>query len=330
MFSLGYTQVQNPLQYTGRMNNTHPVILISGSSGMVGRNLIEHPESNKYNILTPTSKELDLLDYSAVRCYFQNMKPDIIIHAAGRVGGIQANMAHPVDFLVQNWDMGRNLLIAARESGVKNLLNLGSSCMYPRDAENPLKETMVLKGELESTNEGYALAKVSVARLAQYLCQEDGTLQYKTLIPCNLYGRWDKFDPSHSHLVPAIIVKVHQAMEKSDEFVEIWGDGLARREFMYAGEVADAIWYCVQNLNKLPQNTNIGIGQDYSIMDYYTAVAAVCGYKGSFKYDLSRPVGMKQKLVDTKILNDLGWRSKQSLIQGIEKTVEFYRKEIFK
>ena len=309
---------------------TKSIVLITGAHGMVGKNLGEHPSSKGYTLLTPAHKELDLLDHASVLTFMRKYQPSLVIHAAGKVGGIQANMANPVNFLVQNWDMGRNVLMSAHSCGVKHLINLGSSCMYPRHAENPLKETTILQGELEPTNEGYALAKISVARLAEYINRENQGFTYKTLTPCNLYGRWDKFGPENSHLLPAIIRKIDEAIEAKAKTVEIWGDGLARREFMYAQDVADAIWFFANKLDLIPQNMNIGLGQDHSINDYYQAVADVLGYKGTFTHDLTRPVGMKQKLVDISLSQTFGWEPRYSLEQGIKLTAEFYQKEIKK
>ena len=185
-------------------------ILLTGGGGMVGRNLLEHPSISSFEVIAPSSNELDLLDFKTVQNYLCKHEPDMVIHAAGKVGGIQANMREPVSFLMDNLDMGRNIVWAAHQAGVKQLINLGSSCMYPRNHQEPLAEDMVLKGELEPTNEGYALAKVVVNRLCEYIMREDYRYQYKTLIPCNIYGRHDKFDPLHSHLIPAIIYKIHQ------------------------------------------------------------------------------------------------------------------------
>ena len=173
-------------------------ILVTGSGGMVGRNLLEHSSISEFEVLAPRRSELDLCDFSALQAYLQSNKPDMVIHAAGKVGGIQANMREPVDFLLANLDMGRNIVWASQQADIKRLINLGSSCMYPRNHSEPLKEELVLKGELEPTNEGYALAKVVTARLCEYIMREDASYQYKTLIPCNIYGRYDKFDPVHS------------------------------------------------------------------------------------------------------------------------------------
>jgi GDP-L-fucose synthase len=180
-------------------------ILLTGGSGMVGRNILEHPNIREYEILAPRSCELNLCNIKAIQSYINKYQPSLVIHAAGKVGGIQANIREPVQFLIDNLDMGCNIVRSAHQAGIKHLINLGSSCMYPRNHTEPLTENMVLKGELEPTNEGYALSKIVTARLCEYIMQEDNSYQYKTLIPCNLYGRHDKFDPKHSHLIPAII-----------------------------------------------------------------------------------------------------------------------------
>lgn len=296
---------------------------------MVGRNILEHSQSNQHLFVAPTSKELDLLDRDAVRASLSQEMPDLIIHSAGLVGGIQANIANPVDFLVKNTDMGLNVISSAASVGIQNLINLGSSCMYPREANNPLSESLILQGELEPTNEGYALAKIVATRLCEYITREDSAKNYKTLIPCNLYGRHDKYGKTNSHLIPAVIQKIHEAKMAGHETVSIWGDGAARREFMNAADLADFIYFAIDRLDQLPQNLNVGLGHDYSITDYYHAVASVVGFSGSFEYDLSKPVGMKQKLVDVNNLHSLGWSHEISLIDGITEAYEYY-KENFK
>ncbi|MGV8933489.1 MAG: GDP-L-fucose synthase family protein [Gallionellaceae bacterium] len=303
-------------------------ILLTGGGGMVGRNLLEHPAIGQFEVLAPRSSELDLRDCAAVQAYLQKNQPEMVIHAAGKVGGIQANMREPVGFLMDNLDMGRNIVWAAHQAGIKRLINLGSSCMYPRNHDEPLREEMVLKGELEPTNEGYALAKVVTARLCEYIVREDASFQYKTLIPCNLYGRHDKFDPAHSHLIPAIIHKVHQAKQRGQETVEIWGDGTARREFMYAGDLADAMLRAITNFDTLPAYMNVGLGYDHTINDYYQAAADVMGYTGGFDHDISKPVGMARKLVSVERQQAWGWSARHELRDGIEKTYSYYLKEI--
>jgi GDP-L-fucose synthase len=195
-------------------------ILLTGGSGLVGQNIIERIPS-QIDLLKPSSKDLDLLDQSAVQSYLQIHKPEIIIHAAGIVGGIQANIAHPVKFLYENTEMGKNIIKAALDNGIKKFINLGSSCIYPRNATNPLVEENILQGELEPTNEGYALAKIFALRFCEYVNKEYPGMQYKTLIPCNLYGRWDKFDPKHSHMIPAVIRKIHLAKKNGETEVDI-------------------------------------------------------------------------------------------------------------
>lgn len=300
-------------------------VFLTGGAGMVGKNIQEPPAAAELQFFAPDINQLDLFDFSAVKAYISEVKPDIVIHAAGRVGGIQANMANPVAFLLENMDMGRNLVWASRQCGVKRLINLGSSCMYPRNAPNPLKEEMVLQGELEPTNEGYALAKVLVSRLCSYISRENPEFSYKTLIPCNLYGRWDKFAPEHSHMIPAVIRKLHMAKLNGDKTVEIWGDGLARREFMYAGDIADCIHRAIGNFETMPELMNVGLGGDHSVNDYYRTVAEVVGYTGSFTHDLSKPAGMARKLVDSARLNAWGWKPKTSLKDGIAAAYEFFK-----
>jgi len=303
-------------------------IMITGANGMVGKNLLEHAGIKNHEIFAPLRSELDLFDSVSVENYVSRIAPDMIIHTAGKVGGIQANMREPVNFLLENLDMGRNIVWAARKSGVKRLLNLASSCVYPRNAPNPLREEYILTGELEPTNEGYALAKVTVARLCQYISNQDPDFQYKTLLPCNLYGRWDKFDPAHSHLIPAILHKLHRAVVTGQDAVEIWGDGLARREFMCSADLADCLVEGVGRFEALPAVMNVGLGHDYSINEYYEISAEVVGYRGHFVHDLSKPVGMKQKVVDTERLTQWGWQPKISLRDGLASTYAFYCRQV--
>ena len=305
-------------------------ILITGGSGLVGRNIIEHQFSGSYELLVPSSNELNLLNSSDVIRYLSKNKPDVIIHSAGKVGGIQANIRAPVHFLVDNFDMGRNLILAAQQLNIKQLINLGSSCMYPKDAQNPLKEEMVLTGELEPTNEAYAIAKIAVARLCAYVSQENPEFEYKTLIPCNLYGRFDKFDPKHSHMLPAIIHKLHLAKLNKQSIVEIWGDGNARREFMYAADLADCVWRAITNFDTLPTIMNVGVGSDLTVNEYYREAADVVGYTGDYFHDVSRPTGMKQKLVSTELAGAWGWRANTSLTKGLTAFYKYYLEVIGK
>lgn len=291
---------------------------------MVGQNVLSHSGIKEYEVLAPRSWELDLRDTEAVKCYLDKHQPDMVIHAAGKVGGIQANIREPISFLADNLEIGRNIVLASCRAGVKRLINLGSSCMYPKNHSEPLREEMILTGELEPTNEGYALAKIVTARLCDYITREDSTFQYKTLIPCNIYGRFDKFDPVHSHLLPAIIHKIYCAKENGEDFVGIWGDGFARREFMFGGDLADAIVHAVETFDEWPAYMNIGLGHDYSINEYYQVAAKVLGYSGAFQHDLTKPVGMARKLVSIERQECWGWKPQHSLEEGVEQTYRYY------
>jgi GDP-L-fucose synthase len=299
-------------------------ILLFGGTGMVGHNVRDLAEARNLEIVAPTHREVDLLDGASVLAAVRRFAPAIVIHAAGRVGGIEANMRAPVAFLTDNWEMGRNVVTAAREAGVTRLINLGSSCMYPKDVARPLTEGDLLGGPLEPTNEGYAIAKTAVQRLAAYVGAEDSRFSYKTLIPCNLYGRYDAFDPARSHLAAAAIEKLHRAKTSGAATVDIWGDGTARREFLFAGDLADAILTAVDKFETLPPVMNVGAGVDRSVNDYYQAAAAAVGYAGSFRHDLAKPVGMMRKLMDVSLATAWGWRARTSLADGLAATYAYY------
>ena len=301
-------------------------ILITGGSGMVGKNFLEHKDIDNFIVLYPSSHEVNLLNFDQVDSYLKVNQPDLIIHAAGRVGGILANINNPVAFLNENTDMGKNILLAAKKNQIKNLINLSSSCVYPRNINIPLEEETILTGQLEPTNEGYALAKIHTQRLCQYINQENENYLYKTLIPCNLFGRYDNFDLDTGHLLPNIINKLYHAKKNKDQEVLIWGDGSVRREFMYAGDLTDCLFYSINNFDKLPFVMNVGIGFDYSVLEYYKAVANAFSWKGSFKFDLSKPVGQKQKLVSIKKLNKFGWQNQTTLEKAIHQTIGFFSK----
>jgi GDP-L-fucose synthase len=299
-------------------------ILVTGGTGMVGRALRREPTLARQDLLAPTREELDLRDAAAVQRYMQRARPDLVVHAAGKVGGIAANMAAPVAFLVENLDIGRNVILGAHKAGVKRLLNLSSSCVYPRDAPNPLREESILRGELEPTNEGYALAKIAALRLCQYIAAEDATRSYKTFVPCNLYGPHDKFDPRSAHLIPALLDRLHRAKEEGAPAVSMWGDGTARREFMFVDDLARAVAKAAGDFAAVPRLMNVGLGTDLAVADYYRAVADCVGYRGRFEHDLSKPVGMQRKVVDVSRQEAWGWRPTTTLADGLRKTYEHY------
>lgn len=302
-------------------------IFLTGSSGMVGKNILEGGTCLNNEWFCPSHSELDLLNYAHVEAALHNFQPDLIIHAAGVVGGIQANIKEPVRFFYDNLEIGKNVVWAAKKLGIKKILNLSSSCMYPKDKDTMLVEEDILTGSIELTNEGYALAKIVVAKLCAFISNEFKDLHYKTLIPCNLYGRWDKFDLSHGHMIPAVIKKIHEAVKNNSNTVEIWGDGTARREFMYAADLADFILFAADNFEKLPNMINVGLGHDFSILEYYKQIAKVVGFKGDFSFNLTKPIGMKRKLIDVSKSNRLGWTAKTSLKDGLEKTYNFFLSE---
>ena len=300
-------------------------VLVTGGNGMVGQHICKHPAAASHKLSAPSRAELDLSEKGAIRHYISDFRPDAIIHSAGRVAGIIANDQDPEGFLLSNLDMGRNIVLAARDANVAKLINLGSSCMYPPDAPNPLDEDYLLAGKPEPTNEGYALAKLVVAKLCDYVSRSSG-IQYKTLIPCNLYGPHDKYDPDLSHMLPAIIRKIHEAAANGAEEVEVWGDGTARREYLYAGDLADGIWHALDHYDAVPQFMNIGTGKDLTVIEYYQAVAAAVGWKGRFTRNTSRPVGMKRKLLSVACQERIGWHPKTSLTTGIGKTYEDFKR----
>lgn len=298
-------------------------VLLTGSSGLVGSDLLGLLQRRKFQVIHPSSAEVDLLNQGSVNEMLERIKPDVVIHCAGKVGGIQANINNQLQFCLDNMLMGINLIRSSLECDVPNFVNLGSSCMYPTNALNPLSESDILSGPLEPTNEGYGVAKVAVAQLAEY-CDESTRGTYKTIIPCNLFGENDDFDPKTSHMIPGVIKKLYDAKEQEAPQCDIWGDGEARREFMYVGNLSDFIVSHLDGLETLPKKINVGMGEDFSINEYYQIIAKVVGYNGSFFHDLQRPSGMRQKLVDTKQQEALGWKPPISLLEGIERTYKAF------
>ena len=290
---------------------------------MVGSNLREKLNSLGIRSISPSQKELDLTKQDDVSNFFIQQRPEAVIHCAGLVGGIHANIARPYDFTMQNISMGSNIVNSCIENGVEKLINLGSSCMYPREGQNPLKEESLLSGALEPTNEGYAIAKITVARLCKYSNSQFGT-DYKTLIPCNLYGKYDDFDLKKAHLIPGVIHRMHLHKNSGQGSITIWGDGSARREFMYASDLADFICFALSEYNSVPQELNVGLGFDFTVKEYYQMIADAIGYSGNFEFDLSKPTGMKQKLVDVSKQETLGWSPPTDTRNGIRKTYSYF------
>ena len=300
-------------------------ILVTGASGMVGRNLLADLRAGRHEMLTPTRGDLDLTDPAATAEYVASHRPDLILHFAARVGGIQANIDAPSEFLAQNLAIGLSIVRAAALAGTRRLLNLGTSCMYPMALERPLHPDCLLAGPLEPTSEGYGLAKLATWKLTQTLGRASPSRTWRTVIPPNLYGPYDHFDPVRSHLVPSVILKISRAMDAGQDEVSIWGDGTARREFMFAGDLADFLWLYHDRLEELPETMNLGVGVDHAVDDYYRIVAEVLGYTGHFRHDLSRPSGIPSKLLDVSAQVSLGWDPTTTLREGIAATAAIFR-----
>ncbi len=300
------------------------IVLVTGGSGMVGKNFLEICNSTAMNIIAPTRSEMDLFNYNSTYNYILENKPDIIIHLAARVGGISANITSPVEFLIDNFDINRNLILAAKNANVKKILNIGSSCMYPVNAMNPLTEDILMSGKLEPTNEGYALSKIFSLKLCNMISKNNPSFIYKTIIPCNLFGKYDNFNENTSHLLPAIIEKTHMAIMNRKKHITIWGDGHSRREFLYVYDFVDFLLNAINIFDDLPRYMNVGTGYDLSINEYYELVAEVIGYDGGFKHDLSKPVGMKKKLVDITNQKKMNWMPKTDIDIAIKETYKFY------
>jgi GDP-L-fucose synthase len=298
-------------------------LFVTGGQGMVGGNLVREL-SGVHDVVAPGRDQLDLLDAPSVHAAVARVAPDVVVHAAGRVGGIAANAAANARFLHENTVMGLNVVEAARASGVPRLLNLGSSCIYPRGRADALREEDLLTGPLEPTNEGYAVAKIAVLKYVALLRADEPDCDYKTAIPCNLYGPGDHFQPPRSHLVPSAIRKVDTARRTGSTTVDVWGDGTARREFMYVGDLVDFVAAALQRWESLPPLVNVGLGHDHSVDQYYAGVAEVVGWEGRFVHDASRPVGMQRKLLDVAVVGRWGWRAPTSLQDGLRLTYEHY------
>ncbi len=295
---------------------------------MVGKNLIKGLSYN-YDVLAPSRVELDLLSINMVNDYLYQKKPELIIHCAGHVGGIQANVNNPLEFLDLNLVMGQNIIKSAYQQGIKYFLNLSSSCIYSPNSNEPIEEDSLLKNGVEKTNEGYALAKIVLLKYCEYINKKDKGYFYKTIVPSNLYGDYDKFHPINSHLIPAIILKTYNAIKNDELEIEIWGDGTAKREFMYVKDLVDFIDFYIKDFKNRPSLVNIGVDEDYTIDQYYKVIGKIMGYKGNYIYNTKKPVGMKRKKVNISKLKDLGWKSQTTLEEGIIKTKKyFYENEV--
>ena len=299
-------------------------IYVAGHTGMVGSAIVRELNKQGYeNIITRTHSQLDLTDQLAVENFFKTERPEYVFLSAAKVGGIVANSNYPADFLYENMLIEMNVINSAFKNNCKKLEFLGSSCIYPKFAKQPIAEDSLLTGSLEPTNEAYALAKISGLRYCQYLNKQYGT-NYISVMPTNLYGPNDNYDSVNSHVLPALIRRFHNAKEQGLNSVTCWGDGTALREFLYVDDLADLCIFLMNNYDGLDP-VNAGSGEEISIKDLAKLVASIVGYKGDILWDTSKPNGTPRKLLDLSKSNNIGWKYKTSLKEGIKITYEDFR-----
>jgi GDP-L-fucose synthase len=293
---------------------------------MVGQAVLRAGIEQGQEVLTANRADLDLRDAQAVSKFLQKYRPTNIILAAAKVGGIHANLSHKRKFLTENIEIQNSVILGALEAGVTKLIFLGSSCIYPKHANQPMREDSLLTGSLEPTNEGYALAKIAGVKLCQYIREETG-LDYFSLMPTNLYGPGDNFDSINSHVPAALIRKFHEAKNTHTSSVKIWGSGNAMREFMHVYDLADAIWFAFTNPPK-ENLINVGFGSEISIKDFAEKIGKIVAYQGELEFDTSMPEGTPRKLLDSTKLFEMGWRPKISLESGLESTYRWFSENI--
>ena len=314
-----------------------PIIYIAGHRGMVGSAIIRNLQAQGYTkFITRTHAELELTNQEAVRKFFESEKPEQVYLAAAKVGGIHANNTYPAEFIYDNLMVQANVIDAAFNNGVKKLLFLGSSCIYPKLVPQPMSEDALLTGTLEPTNEPYAIAKISGIKMCENYYRQYSD-NFISVMPTNLYGPNDNFDLQSSHVLPALIRKIHESKVNNSEFVEIWGSGNPKREFLYVDDLADACVFCLENIDaekiydKMQvSHINIGCGEDLSIAELASMIAKVVDYKGEIRYDPTKLDGTPQKLLDISRLKNLGWAPTVTLHEGIMKSYEWYLKQVEK
>ena len=297
-------------------------VYIAGHKGLVGSALLRNLQKNGYrNILVRSRQELDLRQSDDVWSFFSQARPEAVVVAAAKVGGIKANSEYPVDFLLENLQIQNNLIAASFEFGVKKLLFLGSSCVYPKLAAQPIREEYLLTGSLEPTNEPYAIAKIAGIKLCQAYAQQYGK-NFVCAMPTNIYGPGDNFDLDRSHVLAALIRKVHEAKVNKRRKVTLWGTGTPRREFLHADDLADALRFLLENYDS-PEIINVGCGEDLTIRELVEIIAKVIGFEIDLVFDMTKPDGTPQKLLDTSQLLALGWKPRISLYDGIQQTYQW-------
>lgn len=297
--------------------NLDAKIYVAGHRGLVGSAIVRNLEEKGYtNIIYRTHKELDLTNQEAVRTFFKQEKPEYVFLAAAKVGGIHANNTYPADFIYDNLMIQNNVIKAAHDFGVKKLLFLGSTCIYPKMAPQPIKEEYLLTGALEETNEAYAVAKIAGLEMCKFFKRQYGD-NFISCMPTNLYGSNDNFDLKNSHVLPALIRKFHEAKVNNSEIVEVWGTGTPLREFLYVDDMADACVFLMENYDR-EQHVNIGTGEEVSIRELAETVKKVVGFEGELVFNTDMPDGTPRKLTTVDKLHELGWKHKINLNEGIK------------
>jgi GDP-L-fucose synthase len=300
---------------------------VAGHRGLVGGAVLRHFQDAGFSqLVTRTSAELDLRDAAAVESFFATERPSTVVMAAAKVGGILANSTYPADFLSDNLRMQVNVLDAAARHGATKLLFLGSSCIYPKLAPQPIREDSLLTGPLEPTNDAYAIAKISGVLQVQALRRQRG-VHYISAMPTNLYGPGDNFHPENSHVLPGLIRRFHEAKVSGADVVTVWGTGQPRREFLHVDDLARACLYLLENYDE-PEPINVGVGEDLSIRELAEMVAEIVGYVGALEFDTSKPDGTPRKLLDVSKLHRLGWRAEIGLRNGLEQTYAWFEEQV--
>jgi GDP-L-fucose synthase len=300
-------------------------VFVAGHRGLVGSAVVRHLQGRSgIELFTRTRKELDLRDRAAVEQFLKDAKPEVVVIAAAKVGGIQANYEYPVEFLLENLQIQNSLIAGSFLAGVKKVLFLGSSCIYPRLAPQPISEDTLLTGPLEKTNEPYALAKIAGIKLCQSYARQYGA-NFISAMPTNIYGPNDNFDLQNSHVLAALLRKAHEAKVSGQSSIVVWGTGTPRREFLYSDDLAEAIEFLLEHYDS-PEIINVGCGQDVTIRELAELVCDVVGFSGTLEFDKTKPDGTPRKLLDLTRLTKLGWQPKISLREGIKSTYEWFLK----
>ena len=303
-------------------------IFVAGHKGLVGLAIVRNLKAKGFtNILTADRNQVDLTNLTAVKMFFLLEQPEYVFMAAAKVGGILANRDYPADFIYENLMIQSNIISCAAEAEVKKLLFLGSSCIYPKFAEQPITEEQLLSGHLESSNEAYAIAKIAGIKMCQAYRRQHG-LNAISLMPTNLYGPNDNFDHNSSHVLPAMISKFHGSLDKSEHWVvKLWGDGSPKREFLHVDDLAEACYTCMEKYDG-EEHINVGTGEDVTIKQLAETIVDVVGYKNAYEWDTSKPNGTPRKVLNVDKIKSLGWEPKISLREGIESTYEWFKENV--